>query len=211
MFAWRGLVNTSREGLAPHPVLLARAYGKVVDVYLPIRKSKAGKRFERPPVKSNTQPIVMRRSSPIGSYISALKTGKTESFCTHNTNPAIVLDESYILENECKLSVMGKVKEFESISNLYFILANEGFENLSLSYLGGMWVLIDFSSDVTKQKFLKHVGVGSWFSSLDHVNPKFISEERIVWVDIEGIPLHGRSKNTFNKIGLKWRELSCDA
>ncbi|GKA50727.1 RNA-directed DNA polymerase, eukaryota [Tanacetum coccineum] len=134
MFAWRGLVNTSREGLAPHPVLLAR--GKRFAFVRFIKVEYVDRLVE------NLSTIWIGRSSPIGSYVSALKTGKTESFCTHNTNPAIVLDESYILENECKLSVMGKVKEFESISNLYFILAKEGFENLSLSYLGGKvyWV-----------------------------------------------------------------------
>ncbi|GJR45996.1 RNA-directed DNA polymerase, eukaryota, nucleotide-binding alpha-beta plait domain protein [Tanacetum coccineum] len=215
------------------------AYGKVIDVSIPNRKSKAGKRFafvhfikveyldrlvenlstiwigrlrlhanivwfERTSFKPTAQPKGIHRSSPIGFYVSVLKTGKTGSYSSQNTSPSLILDESCILENDCKLSVMGKVKEFDSISNSYFILAKEGFYNFSLSYLGGMWVLIEYTFDVTKQKFLKHVGVGSWFSSLDHANPKFVSEERIVLVDIKGIPLHARSKNTFNKIGLKW-------
>ncbi|GJY17441.1 hypothetical protein Tco_0388932, partial [Tanacetum coccineum] len=49
--------------------------------------------------------------------------------------------------------------------------------------------------------------VGSWFTMLHLADPKFISDERIVWVYIEGIPLHARTPNTFTKIGLKWGEV----
>ncbi|GJY90321.1 RNA-directed DNA polymerase, eukaryota, partial [Tanacetum coccineum] len=34
----------------------------------------------------------------------------------------------------------------------------------------------------------------------------FVSDERVVWVDIEGIPLHVWSRETFAKIGNKWGE-----
>ncbi|GJT51945.1 RNA-directed DNA polymerase, eukaryota [Tanacetum coccineum] len=34
----------------------------------------------------------------------------------------------------------------------------------------------------------------------------FVSEERIVWMDIEGIPLRAWSRETFKKIGKKWGE-----
>ncbi|GKB85016.1 RNA-directed DNA polymerase, eukaryota, partial [Tanacetum coccineum] len=124
---------------------VCEAYGKVIDVFIPNRKSKAGKRFafvrfikveyldrlveilstiwigrlrlhvnivrfEKLSVKTTAQPKGIYRSSPIGSYVSVLKTGKTESYSTQNTSPSLVLDESCILENDCKLSVMGKAK-----------------------------------------------------------------------------------------------------
>nr|GFB61424.1 reverse transcriptase domain, reverse transcriptase zinc-binding domain protein [Tanacetum cinerariifolium] len=34
----------------------------------------------------------------------------------------------------------------------------------------------------------------------------FVSDERIVWVDIEGVPLNAWSRETFLKIGKKWGE-----
>ncbi|GJW55709.1 RNA-directed DNA polymerase, eukaryota [Tanacetum coccineum] len=34
----------------------------------------------------------------------------------------------------------------------------------------------------------------------------FASEERVVWVDIEGVPLHAWSRETFARIGKKWGE-----
>nr|GFD53725.1 RNA-directed DNA polymerase, eukaryota [Tanacetum cinerariifolium] len=34
----------------------------------------------------------------------------------------------------------------------------------------------------------------------------FVSKERVVWVDIEGVPLHGWTRATFNKIRSKWEK-----
>ncbi|GJW43749.1 RNA-directed DNA polymerase, eukaryota, nucleotide-binding alpha-beta plait domain protein, partial [Tanacetum coccineum] len=164
-------------------------------------------RYQRPSFNSNAQPNGMHASNQRRSYVSILKKGKTNPVSELNSSPALVLDESCILENDRKLSLMGKVKDFGSMPNLYFLLAKEGFYDLKLSYLGGIWVLIEFSSKDAKQKFHKHIGVGSWFTSLIQANPKFISDERVVWVDIEGIPLHARTTDTFKKIGSKWGEV----
>nr|GFC37613.1 RNA-directed DNA polymerase, eukaryota [Tanacetum cinerariifolium] len=38
------------------------------------------------------------------------------------------------------------------------------------------------------------------------VSSKFVSDERVVWVDIEGVPLHLWSRDTFIKFGSKWGE-----
>ncbi|GJS56939.1 RNA-directed DNA polymerase, eukaryota [Tanacetum coccineum] len=49
-------------------------------------------------------------------------------------------------------------------------------------------------------------GVNSWFCTLLNAYNDFVSDERVVWVDIEGIPLHVWSRETFAKIGNKWGE-----
>ncbi|GJS43266.1 RNA-directed DNA polymerase, eukaryota [Tanacetum coccineum] len=56
-------------------------------------------------------------------------------------------------------------------------------------------------------RFMKHVGVASWFSQLCKAQPDFVSKERIVWIDIEGVPLHAWSRPTFSKIGSRWGEV----
>ncbi|GJY64404.1 hypothetical protein Tco_0465864 [Tanacetum coccineum] len=61
--------------------------------------------------------------------------------------------------------------------NLYVILEKEGFQNLSLTYLGGLWVLIETVSISAKGKLLNLTGVGSWFSSLKPACNSFISGE----------------------------------
>ncbi|GKG32074.1 RNA-directed DNA polymerase, eukaryota, partial [Tanacetum coccineum] len=46
-----------------------------------------------------------------------------------------------------------------------------------------------------------------WFSRLCDAQYDFVSRDRIVWVDIEGVPLHAWSRSTFFKIGSKWGEV----
>nr|GFA37200.1 hypothetical protein [Tanacetum cinerariifolium] len=53
---------------------------------------------------------------------------------------------------------------------------------------------------------LRHVGVASWFSRLCNAQSDFVSREWIVWVDIEGVPLHAWSRSTFNNIRSRWGE-----
>ncbi|GJW72637.1 hypothetical protein Tco_0129554 [Tanacetum coccineum] len=63
--------------------------------------------------------------------------------------------------------------------NLYVILEKEGFQNLSLTYLGGLWVLIEIVSTSAKEKLLNHTG----------------------------LPLKVWTHNTFAKVASKWGDL----
>nr|GEW42236.1 putative reverse transcriptase domain-containing protein [Tanacetum cinerariifolium] len=80
---------------------------------------------------------------------------------------------------------MGRVKDINSIANLRTLFTKEGFPSVKLSYLGGLWAMVELDHMDTKLNLLKHVGVKSWFHSLQEACPDFISDERIVWVDIE--------------------------
>ncbi|GKA95732.1 RNA-directed DNA polymerase, eukaryota [Tanacetum coccineum] len=54
---------------------------------------------------------------------------------------------------------------------------------------------------------MQHVGVSSWFHRVCNAQPDFVANKRIVWVDIEGVPLHAWSRKTFTKICSKWGEM----
>nr|GFA07117.1 RNA-directed DNA polymerase, eukaryota, nucleotide-binding alpha-beta plait domain protein [Tanacetum cinerariifolium] len=54
--------------------------------------------------------------------------------------------------------------------------------------LGGFSVRIDAGSITSKEKMLSHVRVASWFSELQHATDYFVTEERLVWISIEGLP-----------------------
>ncbi|GJS73058.1 RNA-directed DNA polymerase, eukaryota, nucleotide-binding alpha-beta plait domain protein [Tanacetum coccineum] len=227
-------------------------YGTVVDVFIPFKKSKAGKRFafvrfikvfnltrlvenlctiwigryhlyanqvrfERPhkpypnPTKSGVpskpvQPPVFQQSNVRGGSYANIVNGS--SLGSHGTSispsPALILDDSCLAERDLSKHAMGKVKDFSSIPNLYTILKDEGFLDVKLSYLGGTWVLLEFDNVDTKENMMNHTGVKSWFHILQNASNDFVSEERIVWVDIEGVPLHAWSRETFVRIGKKW-------
>ncbi|GJX65365.1 RNA-directed DNA polymerase, eukaryota [Tanacetum coccineum] len=50
----------------------------------------------------------------------------------------------------------------------------------------GFWVIIEFHTKEVLENFKSHVGVGSWFSSLEYASNTSVIDERVVWVDIEG-------------------------
>ncbi|GJT90855.1 hypothetical protein Tco_1079700 [Tanacetum coccineum] len=54
---------------------------------------------------------------------------------------------------------------------------------------------------------MEHVGVASWFRRLCNAQSDFTAKERIVWVEIEGVPLNAWTRSTFQKISSKWGEL----
>ncbi|GKA29345.1 RNA-directed DNA polymerase, eukaryota, partial [Tanacetum coccineum] len=223
---------------------LCESYGKVIDVFIPNRLSKAGKRFafvrfirvtnmdqlignlctlwagrfhlhanavryERPSRPANPVRNPPPKPSKIsGSYANVVKDVKSpiSTSVPSFDIPTVVLDDSCIISRDLSHHVMGKVKDPNSIPNLQITLFKEGFPEVSLSYLGGLWVLLELDSVVTKSKLLQHTGVNSWFDKLQDAVHDFVSEERIVWVDIEGIPLNLWSRETFVKLGKKWGE-----
>ncbi|GKA81332.1 RNA-directed DNA polymerase, eukaryota [Tanacetum coccineum] len=87
------------------------------------------------------------------------------------------------------------------------VLGNEGFDDINLRYMGGMWIMIDFKTEDTKAKFQSCLGATSWFSLLIQASKEFVIDERITWVDIEGIPLKLWSESTFNRIAAKWGKM----
>ncbi|GJR76958.1 RNA-directed DNA polymerase, eukaryota [Tanacetum coccineum] len=192
---------------------ICESYGKMVDIYIPNRKSKARKRFAF--VRFVRVEDIDRLGfahtnvhAPSGPYATAVKgnTPLNVPITPPSSVLTLVLDDSCVIERDLSRHVMGSVKDLNSIPNLRTLLTKEGFPEVKLSYLGGMWVMLEFDKVATKQKLLQHIGVNSWFQVLQDAVQNFVSDERVVWVDIEGIPLNVWSRETFLKIGKKWGE-----
>nr|GEX63552.1 RNA-directed DNA polymerase, eukaryota [Tanacetum cinerariifolium] len=139
------------------------SYGRIVDAFIANKRSKAGKRDSK---------VEKQVTTVKGNTLSNVPL--TPSLIT----PALVLDDSCVSVRRLSRHVMGRVKDLNFIPNLRTLLTKEGFSDVKLTYLGGMWAVIH---DV-------------------------VSDERVVWVDIEGVPLNVWSRETFLKIGKKWGE-----
>ncbi|GKB36847.1 nucleotide-binding alpha-beta plait domain-containing protein [Tanacetum coccineum] len=176
-------------------------------------------RFQRPPAvnsggythqNGNYVPKKTEANSNNGhrtdkrSYVNVVN-GDTKS--TEACEPALLLDESCLNQLDYSLGLLGKVKEFSSFDNMRMVLGNEGFDDINLRYMGGMWIMIDFKTEDTKAKFQSCLGATSWFSLLIQASKEFVIDERITWVDIEGIPLKLWSESTFNRIAAKWGKM----
>ncbi|GKC76929.1 RNA-directed DNA polymerase, eukaryota [Tanacetum coccineum] len=156
-------------------------YGTVVDVFIPNKRSKTGKRF---------------------AFVRFIKVTNLIRL-VENLN-TIWLGRLHLSANFARFDrpiapLAQKAKQV--------IFHNEGFHNTRIVYLGGLWVLVELNSSKSKLKFMKHVGVASWFSHLCNAQSDFVAKERIAWVDIEGVPLNAWSRLTFQKIVSKWGEM----
>nr|GEY19596.1 RNA-directed DNA polymerase, eukaryota [Tanacetum cinerariifolium] len=167
-------------------------YGTVVDVFIPFKKSKAdsnGKDGE--PAKAVSISGIQKPNGRVNSYANIVN-GVSSSM--HGTlissSHALVLDDSCLVDRDLSKHVMGKVKEFSSIPNIQTILSDKGFSGVKLTYLGGMWVMFEFDKVDTKKHMMQHTGIKSWFHVVQDAVYDFVSDERIMWVDIEGIPLN---------------------
>ncbi|GKE27062.1 RNA-directed DNA polymerase, eukaryota [Tanacetum coccineum] len=176
---------------------LCEAYGKVVDVYIPNRKSKAGKRFAF---------VRFIKVDDVDRLVGNLCTLWVGRFHLHanvarferpgfNPKPA----------GFTKSAGFPQPKGYHPPGS--FVNVVKGFPETQMTYLGGLWVMIELVSESTRNNFLRHTGVKSWFHVIQLATHDFVSDERVVWVDIEGVPLNLWSRETFLKIGKKWGEI----
>ncbi|GJR28522.1 RNA-directed DNA polymerase, eukaryota, reverse transcriptase zinc-binding domain protein, partial [Tanacetum coccineum] len=189
-----------------------------VDAYFPNRRSKAGKRFQREPLNKHSKlhnDNGVKRGNlgadhndkgvkgTSNSYAYVVKESQ-HSIVDMDVNPVLVLDDACLNKKDYSFCLIGKVKEFASISNLKVVLVNEGFNNIKIKYMGGYWVMIEFHLEEAKKSFQDNSGMGAWFSQIQQVSYDFIIDGRVTWVEVEGIPLKRWSENTFRRVASKW-------
>ncbi|GJY82754.1 RNA-directed DNA polymerase, eukaryota, partial [Tanacetum coccineum] len=163
-------------------------------------------RFDRPVVSPALKQIPGIMSRPKYVQPNAIPKEKVSS-PPYLLKPSLVIDDSCLVSKDLDNCVMGEVRQVTSINNMQVLLSNEGFHNTHIVYLGGLWVMIELNSPKAKANLLQHVGVASWFSHIGNAQLDFAAKERIVWVDIEGVPLNAWSHPTFKKIGSIWGEM----
>ncbi|GKD40540.1 hypothetical protein Tco_1260747 [Tanacetum coccineum] len=222
------VTNFPEQSCAKDPWNACMQYGYVVDAFISNRRSKAGKRihanvarFQRPNLNNNSKQFSYngekrnnmhedkKDNGPkdnSNSYMHAVK-GCSQVNREVDNIPTLVLDESCVNQQDYSCCLNGKVKDFEALSNLKVVLRNEGFDDIVLRYLGGLWVLIEFTSVEIKEKFQSNVGTGTWFSQLHQASNDLIIDGTVTWVEIEGIPLKVWSDNTFKRTASKWGTL----
>ncbi|GJZ20002.1 RNA-directed DNA polymerase, eukaryota [Tanacetum coccineum] len=216
-----------------------KVYGHVVDSFIPLKRSREGKRFgfvrfinvfnvERAPANGNPKsgkPEHVKKDggnnrngafSPrkgVGSiengksFIDVLSAKNRSEFKESESSTTIVLDDDCLYSKDLSKSLFCRVKEVASLSNLKKALINEGFDDLTIRYMGELWIILEFESVKSKDLFRDNTGAVSWFSVLRQASNDFMPEGRIVWVEVEGIPFKVWSGNTFNRIAAKWGEL----
>ncbi|PWA99106.1 hypothetical protein CTI12_AA012350 [Artemisia annua] len=142
------------------------------------------------------------------SYANVVR-GKHENVNNIDLKKDSIVDlyEECLNNMDVSTMVFACAKEFRALTNMKIILVNEGFDNVSLRYLGGLWISVECQSVEACERFQNHDGVKSWFTSIIKALHKFVIKERVAWINVEGIPLQAWTQKTFSKIASRWGEL----
>nr|GEU63677.1 RNA-directed DNA polymerase, eukaryota, nucleotide-binding alpha-beta plait domain protein [Tanacetum cinerariifolium] len=133
--------------------------------------------------------------------------GTPKSISLAQSRPALVINDYYLLEHDFSKYTMGKVIEVSAILNLPFFLSKEGFLDVKITYRGGLWVLIQTDTLESKEKFINHIRLRSWFTTMYHACNMFVSDKRIFCISICGLHIKAWTTNTFKKVESIWEFL----
>nr|GEX20869.1 RNA-directed DNA polymerase, eukaryota, reverse transcriptase zinc-binding domain protein [Tanacetum cinerariifolium] len=189
-----------------------KQFGTVMDVYIPLKLSKLGKRFAFARFKKVCNVDLLIKNHRLVWLGSFYLFANVARFNRDDTSRPIPKSSTFLhppehTQNGSKkyfASFLKDPKEFESLPNIHIACSNEGFSGLKFSYLEGFWIMIEFVSSQSCMKFKSHEGINSCFSTLVKWDSNFEIKERVVWIDIEGIPFRAWSKANFEKIARIW-------
>nr|GFA13096.1 hypothetical protein [Tanacetum cinerariifolium] len=86
------------------------------------------------------------------------------------------------------------------MSNIYSIYKSEGFMDLSIHHVGGLSIWIQFSSPLSCSKFWESDSLKSIYSVIKAPSSLFRVDERMIWLEISGLPLCAWGLNSYKKI-----------
>ncbi|KAK8553683.1 hypothetical protein V6N13_100522 [Hibiscus sabdariffa] len=115
-------------------------------------------------------------------------------------------DEALTKLNKCAVGTMPIVC---SISSVEKRLQNWGFGEISIKSMGGRQFLIEFK-DLDLFDYLKEQNWSYFLEFFIDVEPwseVYHLPERIIWIQVQCIPLHCWSQITFNRIAETWGNL----
>ncbi|KAI3518544.1 hypothetical protein L1887_07349 [Cichorium endivia] len=153
-------------------------FGTVVDVFIAPRLSSAGKRF-----------CFLRFIKGSQQKNKGVQEKEIKVTGDKDKNKVITLQGNEIKNEYSKHAfIFAKVRLVKSIPHLPMLLREEGFLDVNVKYVGSDWVYLMFDSEEVCSKIKKAKGIRSLFSILRPVLNGFHIKERIVWMEVSGLP-----------------------
>ncbi|KAL4592036.1 hypothetical protein LXL04_005015 [Taraxacum kok-saghyz] len=171
-------------------------------------------RPQNAPKTNSFRPILFQREKPIdtqarklavsyANMVSGKKQEKVEAENQATQSSSTSIDCEVMNLNAYPFALLARFKDFRAISNTRCMCQGEGFGDVDPKYLGGLWVLLEFQSMERRKAFLAHTAVTSWIDELKPWHNDFVVKDRILWVEVEGVPLLAWSEDTFKRIASK--------
>nr|GEW04538.1 RNA-directed DNA polymerase, eukaryota, nucleotide-binding alpha-beta plait domain protein [Tanacetum cinerariifolium] len=169
-------------------------YGIIVDAFIPYKKSKA----ENVNLLLLLTPLMLTREIH-QVLMSLLLNRANRNVMSDQVLPYLILDYSCISDRDFSFSLIALDgdDDDDDVLDVFSFGAKEV----------EFWVKKGFSTHVSAGSGSGVSGAGSWFSSLKPACNSFVSDERVVWISLEGLPLKVWTHNIFAKVALKWDDL----
>ncbi|GJR21605.1 RNA-directed DNA polymerase, eukaryota, reverse transcriptase zinc-binding domain protein [Tanacetum coccineum] len=179
-------------GMLNVDMTLMRRYARKEESKLSHTVVKVAKSNNIPFATKNRNDSYFCKTSSYANVVKASDNGEFKDVGDSHHSVSLQMENS----NEFPLAILGCYNDFRAIAHTRSMCRSEGFLDVQFKYLGGLWVLFEFSSQNAKDNFIKHEGILSRFSSLKPWHDDFVVEERLIWQEIEGVPLRAWNKET---------------
>nr|GEU37908.1 RNA-directed DNA polymerase, eukaryota, reverse transcriptase zinc-binding domain protein [Tanacetum cinerariifolium] len=100
------------------------------------------------------------------------------SLTNANIRALVLDDQDLIYVEDPSMVLLVKLKDVNSMSNMYVICRNEGFTELKIHLVGGLWVWIQFPSSSSADSFQTNASLKSVYSCIKPATPSFKVNER---------------------------------
>lgn len=158
--------------------------------------------------KENMKNVTESNTANGKSYAEALSgnkdnaaKGEKASNITRRIVKVQTLSES---SSDDTLSIIAKLNDPASIPYVKRWLYSEGYIDLNVHYVGGRWVVLKFNSVEARDLLLSNESLKSKFVAIKSVSDLFVPDERLVWVDIHGLPKGIWNRQAILNITDKW-------
>ncbi|GJU07589.1 hypothetical protein Tco_1124019 [Tanacetum coccineum] len=140
---------------------------------------------------------------PNRSYATALNGKSSQNYIPKETVilKSVTLDVSDLIgTTDMRNVILLKVRDVHLILNINNVLRKEGFYDFQSKYIGGMWLWIEFGTTESCQKLQSNKEMSWYFTQMKHVSQSFKVDERVVWIEIDGLPLNAWTLKAYKKI-----------
>ncbi|GKC64957.1 hypothetical protein Tco_1097555 [Tanacetum coccineum] len=110
-----------------------------------------------------------------------------DTFVSNKLSKGVLDDQDLINVEDPSMVLLVKLKDVNSMSNMYVICRNEGFTELKIHHVGGLWIWIQFPSSSSADNFQTNASLKSIYSCIKTATHSFKVDEQRVLVEVHGV------------------------
>ena len=119
----------------------------------------------------------------------------------------IIPDELSNMDVEDNLQALIQVKNLMVIANFKSLCVVEGFVEVGIRYVAGRYLLVDFPNKCSIDKFWNCEPLMNLVKDKQKVTKHFVVQERLIQVELRGLPLLAWNNKVYKLIVEKWGDL----